>query len=333
MRKIFVKLILLALTLVLALSLAGCLFETDYSLESTSPSSVPTTSTAKPYVRTEFDSVKYPYYAMLSETEKNVYSQICEELNAGNSEFECLIEISADQLTRAIDAVLNDHPEFFWVDSTYGYSYDPKTGSIKDINFTFFDFADTPEKLEAAKAEVDSIVTSIMDKTFSYSSAVERELFIHDYICENTTYDINADYNQSAYSVLVLHKSVCAGYARCFQYLMQKAGIPCYYVTGRTDGLSSSVVGGSDADGSHSWNMVRLDGAFYNVDCLWDDTASETYGSLIYPFFNVTDEGLVYHARIDKALGLPQCTATEFKYSNQFGSTIEADSIVFADAA
>ena len=323
------------MTAVLAVSIAGCFDENSFFLEETSPSvsSSASSSSARPFVRNDYDPVKYPYFSMLSETEKNAYSQICEELTNGNPEFECALEINATQLTNAIDAVLNDHPELFWVDNTFGYSYDPKTGNVKEITFTFFDFADTPEKLASAKAEFDDIVRPIMDKTLSYSSAVERELYIHDFICENTTYDMTADYNQSIYSVLVLKKSVCAGYARCFQYLMQKAGITCYYVTGRTDGLNSRVVGGSDADGSHSWNMVRLDGEFYNVDCLWDDTASETYGNPIYPFFNITDDELVYHARIDSAVSLPDCTATEYKYSNQFGATIEADSIIFADAA
>ena len=114
---------------------------------------------------------------------------------------------------------------------------------------------------------------------------------------------------------------------------MQKAGYTCYYVTGRTLDIGNRALEGSEEDGAHSWNMVLLEGEFYNVDCLWDDTASDTYGSSIYPFFNVTDEDLLHHERIQMAVDLPVCTATEYKYSNQFGPTIEADSIVFTDAA
>ena len=330
MRRFFVKFFSLLTAITLVMPLSGCLeefdFTDDYGAKDSTTAALSSQTTA--YIRTNFDISENPYYAMLSDNEKNAYSQIFEELFAGNSQFECKVSVSADEISKAIDAVLYDHPELFWLDNTYSYTYDPETGDIRELTFDFFDFADTPEKLEAAKTQFNAVADSIVVQALSYSTTVERELFIHDYICENTEYDASGPYNQSAYSVLVLHESVCAGYTRAFQYLMQRLGVTCYYVTGRTDGM-----GGSDSDGSHSWNMVAIDGEFYNIDCLWDDTASEAYGSMIYPFFNVTDEGLVYHARIEMAYYLPSCTATEYKYSNQFGDTIEADSIVFEDAA
>ena len=328
-RKCF-KFVSIVLTAAVALSLAGCLSVPDYSLSSTGDSNaaptMPSTSQTA-YVRFSFDINKNPYFAMLSETEMNAYSFIYEGLIAGNSEIECPIRLEADQLSKAMDAVLNDHPEIFWIDNNYSYSYNPEDGSIKEITFTFYDFADTPEKLQAAKAEFDAAASSIIAGASEYQTLIDIELYIHDYICENTVYDESAPYHQSAYSTIVLHRSVCAGYARSFQYLMQRAGATCYYVTGSTE----KTVEGSGDSGSHSWNMVLINGDFYNVDCLWDDTASDSYGSPIYPFFNIPDSEMVNHVRIQMALGLPSCTATECRYSNQFGPTIEADSIVFAD--
>ena len=210
-------------------------------------------------------------------------------------------------------------------------TYDPEDGSVKEITFEFYDFADTPDKLHKAKVALEEAADSVISQARLKTTMVERELFIHDYICQNTVYDEAAPYNQSAYSCLVMHKSVCAGYARAFQYLMQKAGFTCYYVAGRTEGLNGQVMNGSNESGSHSWNMVLLDGEYYNVDCLWDDTASDTYGSAIYPFFNLTDEAFRYHTRISMAVGLPKCNGTKYKYSNYFGKTVEAESIVFVD--
>ena len=46
-----------------------------------------------------------------------MYSLIYEELSKGNQKFECPISVTADQLTRAVDSVLNDHPELFWIDN------------------------------------------------------------------------------------------------------------------------------------------------------------------------------------------------------------------------
>ena len=334
MKRSISKLISFIMAVTVVISLAGCAGNPNsYSLESTQvPGSLPAEETTAPYVRKEFKASEYPYFALLSETEKNAYSQIYEELWEGNDRFECRILLSADELSKAIDSVLNDHPELFWLDNNYGYTYDPSDGSIKEITFTFFDFADTPEKLKKARSEFDSITSAVAAEAMKYQSTVDRELYIHDYICSNTEYDESGPYNQSAYSALILHTSVCAGYAKSFQYLMQKAGVPCYYVTGRTDGIADKVIGGSGEGGSHSWDMVLLDGDFYNVDCLWDDTASDTYGSMIYPFFNLTDDELLYHARTNMAVRLPLCRATKYKYSNHFGPTIEATSISFADA-
>lgn len=292
-------------------------------------SSGPVTSQTVPYSRLSFEYAKNPYFAMLSEPEKDAYSVIYEEVSKGKQTFECPVKINADELAKALDAVQDDHPELFWIDNTYSYTYDPDDGSIYEITVDFFDFADTPEKLAEAKTRFNSEADSIIAKAVTYQTEIERELFIHDYICQNTTYDSSAPYNQSAYSVIVNHKSVCAGYARGAQYLLIQAGITCYYVTGKTDGVSNQAVGGSDSDGSHSWDMVLLGGAFYNLDCLWDDTASDTYGSAIYPFFNLNDAELRFHVRTGLAVNLPRCSATECKYSNKFGSTVEADSITF----
>ena len=336
MQKRPVKIFSIILAFILAISLAGCLDYTYYYPESVSSSTETSRSAAAStsyYAGSGFDIHRNPYYAMLSETEKRAYSFIYDELSEGNDKFECPITLNAGQLAKAVDAVLNDHPELFWIDNDYVYSYDTFDYSVKEISFNFFDFADTPEKLAKAKSEFESAARVIVSKANRYTSIAERELYIHDYICDNTEYDETAPYNQSAYSVIVLHKSVCAGYSRGFQYLMQKAGYTCYYVMGKTDTNRGQAVEGSDLNGSHSWNIVLLGGQYYNVDCLWDDTASEIYGSSIYPFFNVTDEALIHHERIQMAVDLPQCKGMEYKYSNQFGPTVEADSIVFSDAA
>ena len=308
--------------------LSACFEDPGFRDESASYSTQNTTPVFK---RLFFDADLNPYYATLKDNEKNVYSLIFEELYKGSQKFECPVETNAEELSLAIDAVLNDHPELFWLDNKYSYSYDPEDGSVKEITFEFYDFADTPDKLHKAKVALEEVADSVAGQVRLKTTMVERELFIHDYICQNTVYDEAAPYNQSAYSCLVMHKSVCAGYARAFQYLMQKAGFTCYYVAGRTEGLNGQIINGGNESGSHSWNMVLLDGEYYNVDCLWDDTASDTYGSAIYPFFNLTDEAFRYHTRISMAVGLPKCNGTKYKYSNYFGKTVEAESIVFVD--
>lgn len=100
--------------------------------------------------------------------------------------------------------------------------------------------------------------------------------------------------NQSAYSALVQGRSVCAGYARAYQYLMQQLGIPCYYCTGY-------------AGENHAWNIVRLDGVYYNVDVTWDDTEPATYD-----YFNKSDRQYAStHMRTGLSVYLPACVTDD----------------------
>ena len=334
MYKKLVKLVSVLLMLAVVTGLCACLdefddYDYDYDYGYDDESEEPSKTTAETYIRSNFDADRNPYFSMLTAKEKDIYSQLYEELSKGSQKFECKVKgVSADQLTKAIDAVLNDHPELFWIDNQYEYTYDPDDGSIQDISFDFLDFANTPDKLQNAKVAFEKAADDILDSARSQPFMVERERAIHDYICKNTTYDESAPYNQSAYSVIVLHRSVCAGYSRAFQYLMNRAGLTCYYVPGTT--TDSSIAG---EDGAHAWNIVYLDGEYYNIDVLWDDTASETYGEDVYPFFNLSDSAFLYHARVELALSLPKCTGTKYKYSNYFGKTVEAEDLVFEDAA
>ena len=100
------------MSVLIILSLAGCMGDDTYSLESTG-TGYDLTATSSSYVRTEFDTLKNPYFALLDESEKVAYSIIYEELSAGNNKFKCRVGINADQLKRTVDAVLDDHPELF----------------------------------------------------------------------------------------------------------------------------------------------------------------------------------------------------------------------------
>lgn len=110
------------------------------------------------------------------------------------------------------------------------------------------------------------------------------------------TYDLTADMNQSAYSALVNGKSVCAGYARAYQYLLQQLGIPCYYCTGYSGG-------------DHAWNIVKLEDGYYNVDVTWDDAAA-----IRYDYFNKTDADFAStHVRQNLSVYLPACNGTAYR--------------------
>ena len=91
----------------------------------------------------------------------------------------------------------------------------------------------------------------------------EKSKILHDRMCEIVTYDM-VGYHQSAIGSLLQGYSVCAGYARGYQMLLQAVGIPCFYVVGTAD--NGVGIGG------HAWNLVMLDGEWCYTDVTWDDT-------------------------------------------------------------
>lgn len=240
-----------------------------------------------------FDEEFYPYYAMLDDVHKSLYRQIYANANAVNGIFNPVEQISQGQLKNVFMAVFNDHPELFWLDSAYRGRFDMR-GNCLEIVLQFNSLIDN---LDAAKERFRAAAEEIFAVAEGLSTDYEVELYIHNALLDNIQYDLRAPMNQSAYSGMVNGKTVCAGYARSFQYLMMEMGIPCYYCTGY-------------AGEAHAWNIVQLEGEYYNVDATWDDTDPNTYD-----YFNKTDaEFHTNHRREDLSVNLPACSG--MRYSN-----------------
>lgn len=154
----------------------------------------------------------------------------------------------------------------------------------------------TKEELAAASTEFYNITNNLLTQVEHLGTPYEKERRLHDILIGQIDYEKGADKNQSAYSALVTGKSVCAGYARAYQYLMQRLGITCYYCTG---------FAGTD----HAWNIVALDDGFYNVDLTWDDTPGGEYD-----YFNKTDSDYAdTHVRRDLSVNLPKCEGERYR--------------------
>ena len=136
--------------------------------------------------------------------------------------------------------------------------------------------------LDAAK---NVIASEIQDDMGDY----EKELAIHDFITGWSRFDYSvfgrssadgfADGSDTPYGVLIDRSAMCHGYSSTFQLFMDMLDIECVTVFGipKSNGVE------------HSWNMVKLDGEWYQVDCAWDDPIG---GSPCHTYFNVTSDDL-----------------------------------------
>jgi hypothetical protein len=255
-------------------------------------------------------------YAEMSEEEKNLYCSAYTVLLRGRSEFvlknvdyQNVLDIYGDTML----ALLNDCPEFFWLNgyvrAKAEYVEDSKTGNVT-ISFDVFDYW-KDKNLNDARREFNSALISITNRVSRIDGDYERVKFLHDYIISKVTYDEEA-YREgdaadektqalpyTAYGALLEGKALCGGYAKLFELVMHRLGYDCEYVTGTAGG------------GPHAWNLIRLDGDYYYIDLTWDDN-DEGFAS--YTYFCVNDEVLRRTHTIDSEYPSAKATATKFNY-------------------
>jgi len=234
----------------------------------------------------------YPYYSMLDEKSQSLYRQIYANACDLYGDFKAVTsDVTPAQVKNAFMAVFNDHPELFYLNTSYSAAF-RGNGDCLELKLSFNDLSNdidnTRSAFEAAAADISSSGTPY-----------ETEKAVHNALAGKDVYSLAAPYNQSAYSSLVSGPTVCAGYSRAMQYVMQLAGIPCYYCTGY-------------AGENHAWNIICLDGDYYNVDVTWDDTDSSP--EYTYDWFNKTDDDYgTTHIRRDLSVYLPPCNGTKYR--------------------
>ncbi|MCM1023368.1 MAG: hypothetical protein NC395_04840 [Prevotella sp.] len=137
---------------------------------------------------------------------------------------------------------------------------------------------------------IDAVADKLVAEANGKSSTFDKLKVFHDYLVLNSTFELKdelTDYNSTIYNAFGSGEAQgniqCAGYAKAMQYLCDKAGIVSMVVTGETN-----------SGQTHAWNVVDVDGKWYNLDATWDDPILNTpnYKNIRYNFFLVPDSGI-----------------------------------------
>ena len=130
---------------------------------------------------------------------------------------------------------------------------------------------------DAARPSVTQIVNNAVDlcRQETNGSEYDMALWLHDWTLDQLEYDHNLNWC-SAESGLTRHQGTCESYQRIYSRLLNAAGIANGRITGN----------------GHTWNAVKIDGKWCQMDLTWDDTSDNWYGDLDqrHLYFGLTDE-------------------------------------------
>lgn len=130
---------------------------------------------------------------------------------------------------------------------------------------------------DAARPSVTQIVNNAVDlcRQETNGSEYDMALWLHDWTLDQLEYDHSLNWC-SAESGLTRHQGTCESYQRIYSKLLDAAGIANGRITGN----------------GHTWNAVKIDGKWCQMDLTWDDTSDNWYGGLDqrHLYFGLTDE-------------------------------------------
>ncbi len=241
---------------------------------------------------------------MPSDNIEKIYNDVVESAMKGYPSTGAQVIMTKDEVIELAERLL-EVPGITWVniEEVNGFAnksrYNLMHNDWASVVYAYLTGDETVIKEGTIHEELLEATKKVMKKVNGLSTEYAKEKYIHDYLVETVQYDLDVLFRGTAYSALVLNKSVCAGYADAFQLLLSMAGIDCLYVSGEADN-------GEERAG-HAWNKVKINDEWYNVDVTWDDA-----GYIRYTYFNVTDEFLSQNHFWDNT-GLPVCTATKIK--------------------
>lgn len=261
------------------------------------------------------------YYQQLNEEEQTVY----QELLQGILDHEEQIYVHSQEPGRTNDLivdVLKDHPEIFWSDGTASST---SYSGLQNYTVVTPGYLYSKEECEKKQAQIDAAVSECLSGISGNASDYDKILYAYEYIVNHVDYDDTAEDNQNICSVFIGKKSVCAGYSKAMQYLMEKQGVFCTYVTGT---VTSSF---EDEDGDkqmpHAWNLVKCNGDYYYVDVTWGDPIfqeseedtenvmeDETRDNISYDYMLCDDAELFRTHTLDSGAELPSCTKMDANY-------------------
>lgn len=225
------------------------------------------------------------YYQKMNKTQQAAYHAMLQGVTELSDSFQ-LPRISAEELYDVFFRLRLDHPEIFWLVS-YRYKYYQDSPNMIFEPEYLFDKNKIREHRKAMQSRVEKLARPAAKLT-----EWEKEKYIHDFICENVTYDkLKKPYSHEIIGPLGQGVGVCEGIAKAVKVLCDALGVWCVI----------AICGNNPEKGikyRHTWNIVRIDGQYYHLDATFDNTLGKHQGDeavsaqIRYDYFNLGDKAI-----------------------------------------
>lgn len=255
------------------------------------------------------------YYSQLNKVEKVIYKAFYDGVMAHRDIIPVPVKgnLSQEVFSKIFSALTRDNPLIYYLNqSTCKYVQDA-FGRIAICPQYFF----TEEKIKEYNKKIQKSVNELAEQLqLTSGSEYEKALKVHDWLCQNVSYDQQGHNLNDPVRVIMAHNIIgvfahknaqCEGIAKAVKVLLNAVDVKCIVATG--------LASGKYENGPHAWNIVNLDGKAYNMDATWDIGAKRMdMSTMPYEYFLLPDEIFLIEHKADGVL--PVCNSMEMNYFN-----------------
>lgn len=213
---------------------------------------------------------------------KNIYYTV---INSGMSDFtfycdddyqECIEDIDYISNNQTLLSSINNFVPVYNSFSNVETEFDSLGKVTIHITYTY-----SKDEITVIENKIEEIKKEILTDGMTIDDKIKT---IHDYIINNTKYDIDRSDNQvtkyksdTAYGALIENYAICGGYADSMKLFLDDLNIPNYKISSE----------------NHIWNLVYLNNNWYHLDLTWDDpVTTDGKDVLEYDYFLITSTEL-----------------------------------------
>jgi len=242
------------------------------------------------------------YYSKMNKQQQAAYYSMLEGLKSMAPSF-MVPRLEGSDLFTVHFLLRLDHPEIFYAESMK-YKYYDNSSMVEVVPDYLFDKKKIKEHKKAMESRVEKLARPAMKL-----SEEEKLKYIHDFICDNVTYDkLKKQYSHEIIGPLGQGVGVCEGIAKSVKILADALGLWCMIPISEANPEKNIKY-------RHAWNIIMAGGKYYHIDATFDNSLCKD-GETRYDYFMLSDKQ-IFRDHQNVVWQVPECTDNDKFYYKQ----------------